>query len=77
MELLSATAVRPDRAVIIVTHDSRIFDFADQIAHMDDGRITSLEQNRKNGSPANGLAPNSGALPLAEVELRASPATGD
>jgi hypothetical protein len=44
---------------------------------MDDGRITSLEQNRKNGSPANGLAPNSGALPLAEVELRASPATGD
>jgi len=77
MELLSATAVRPDRAVIIVTHDSRIFDFADQIAHMDDGRITSLEQNRKNGSPANGLAPNSLALPLAEVELRASPATGD
>jgi len=77
MDLLSATAVRPDRAVIIVTHDSRIFDFADQIAHMDDGRITSLEQNRKNGSLANGLAPISGALPLGEAELRASPATGD
>ena len=49
MELLSATAVRPDRAVIIVTHDARIFDFADQIAHMDDGRIVSLEDDRKNG----------------------------
>ncbi len=49
MELLRATAVRPDRAVIIVTHDSRIFDFADRIAHMDDGRIVTLESNRKNG----------------------------
>ena len=49
MELLSATAVRPDRAVIIVTHDARIFDFADQIAHMDDGRIVSSEDDRKNG----------------------------
>ena len=50
MELLRATAVRPDRAVIIVTHDARIFDFADQIAHMDDGQIVSLEENRKNGA---------------------------
>jgi putative ABC transport system ATP-binding protein len=47
MELLSAAAVRPGRAVIIVTHDARIFDFADQIAHMDDGRITSLEEKRR------------------------------
>src|SRR5215470_16962156 len=44
MELLSATAVRPDRAVIIVTHDARIFDFADQIAYMDDGRVKSVGQ---------------------------------
>src|SRR5215472_8661556 len=77
MDLLSATAVRPDRAVIIVTHDSRIFDFADQIAHMDDGRITSLEQNRKNVALENRHAAISGALPPAEAELRASPATGD
>src|SRR5713101_5894166 len=66
MELLSATAVRPDRAVIIVTHDSRIFDFADQIAHMDDGRIVSLEEDRKNGNSANGLAPASATFSLAE-----------
>jgi ABC-type siderophore export system fused ATPase/permease subunit len=47
MELLSRTAVRPGRAVIIVTHDSRIFDFADRIAHMDDGRIVQVEDSRK------------------------------
>ncbi len=39
MELLRESAVRPDRAVIIVTHDSRVFSFGDRIAHMDDGAI--------------------------------------
>ena len=43
MELLSEVAVRPDRAVVVVTHDSRVFDFADTIAHMDDGRIQTVE----------------------------------
>ena len=68
MELLSATAVRPDRAVIIVTHDARIFDFADRIAHMDDGRIVSLEEDRKNGALTNGLAQASATLPSAELK---------
>ena len=39
MELLTKVAVRPDRAVVVVTHDSRTFQFADRIVHMDDGRI--------------------------------------
>jgi putative ABC transport system ATP-binding protein len=43
MELLAAVAVRPDRAVIVVTHDSRVFKFSDRIAHMEDGRITHIE----------------------------------
>jgi putative ABC transport system ATP-binding protein len=43
MELLTEIAVRPDRAVIVVTHDSRVLDFADTIAHMEDGRITHVE----------------------------------
>jgi putative ABC transport system ATP-binding protein len=76
MELLSATAVRPDRAVIIVTHDARIFDFADQIAHMDDGRIVSLEQKRKNGAVANGLTTALAALPAGEPYAGSYPATG-
>jgi putative ABC transport system ATP-binding protein len=44
MELLSAFAVKPDRAVIVVTHDSRVFEFADSISHMEDGRIRSVEE---------------------------------
>lgn len=31
------------RCILIVTHDARIFDFADRILHMEDGRITGLE----------------------------------
>jgi putative ABC transport system ATP-binding protein len=44
LELLRSIAVEGDRAVIIVTHDSRIFEFADTIARMDDGHIVSLER---------------------------------
>jgi putative ABC transport system ATP-binding protein len=43
MELLREVAVRPDRAVVIVTHDNRVFHFGDRIAHMDDGRIVEVE----------------------------------
>jgi putative ABC transport system ATP-binding protein len=39
MELLAANAVRSDRAVIVVTHDSRVFHYAHSIAYMDDGRV--------------------------------------
>jgi putative ABC transport system ATP-binding protein len=49
MELLSSNAVQPDRAVIVVTHDSRVFHHAHSIAHMDDGRIVKV--TRPNGSP--------------------------
>jgi putative ABC transport system ATP-binding protein len=43
MEILRQTALSADRALIIVTHDSRIFNFADRIARMDDGRIVLVE----------------------------------
>jgi putative ABC transport system ATP-binding protein len=42
MELMRELALQSDRAVIVVTHDARIFDFADRIAYMNDGRITSV-----------------------------------
>lgn len=42
IELLKSVAVASDRALIIVTHDARIFDYADRIAKMDDGRIDSV-----------------------------------
>jgi putative ABC transport system ATP-binding protein len=43
MELLAKLAVRRDRAVIVVTHDSRVFKFADRIYQMNDGRILRAE----------------------------------
>jgi len=43
MKILRKTALAEDRVLIIVTHDNRIFNFADRIARMDDGRITSIE----------------------------------
>src|SRR5213593_2912013 len=46
MDLLSRLAVKPGRAVVVVTHDSRVFGFADRIAHMDDGRIHSVSEGR-------------------------------
>jgi putative ABC transport system ATP-binding protein len=47
MELLAENAVHPERAVIVVTHDNRVFQYADAIAHMDDGRITKTEARRQ------------------------------
>jgi putative ABC transport system ATP-binding protein len=44
MELLKRLAVQPDRAVIVVTHDSRVFDFGDRIVYMNDGQIEHVEE---------------------------------
>jgi putative ABC transport system ATP-binding protein len=43
MEVLRKNALSEDRALIIVTHDNRVFNFADRIARMDDGRIILVE----------------------------------
>jgi putative ABC transport system ATP-binding protein len=43
MELLRRIALQPDRAVIVVTHDSRVLGFGDRIVHMEDGRIGAIE----------------------------------
>jgi putative ABC transport system ATP-binding protein len=50
MEMLRQSAVRPDRAVIVVTHDNRVFHFGDRIARMDDGRIVEIRERA--GAPA-------------------------
>jgi putative ABC transport system ATP-binding protein len=44
MELLRDVAVQADRSLVIVTHDARIFEFADRIARMDDGHIQEIEE---------------------------------
>jgi putative ABC transport system ATP-binding protein len=42
MELLHKLGRGENRALVVVTHDSRIFEFADRIAEMEDGRITQV-----------------------------------
>jgi putative ABC transport system ATP-binding protein len=39
MELLHMLAHRQHRAVVVVTHDPRIFHFADRVVHIEDGRV--------------------------------------
>jgi putative ABC transport system ATP-binding protein len=49
MEVLRGVAKGPDRALIVVTHDTRIFEFADRIAHMDDGKIIEVVDAKDRG----------------------------
>lgn len=42
MELIQEVAVQSDRAVIVVTHDARVYSFADRIASMEDGRVEEV-----------------------------------
>lgn len=54
MQLLSDLASGADRAVIVVTHDDRIYPFADRIIEMSDGVIVSDSRPARDmGSPAN------------------------
>jgi len=43
MELLRRVALHPNRAVIVVTHDSRVFEFGDRIIYMSDGRVERVD----------------------------------
>ena len=43
VEQLQRIGKRPNRAVVIVTHDSRIFEFGDRIVHMEDGQIQRVQ----------------------------------
>ncbi len=40
--MLRSAAMRSGRSLVIVTHDARIFEFADRIAQMDDGIIQKI-----------------------------------
>jgi putative ABC transport system ATP-binding protein len=53
MELLRKVALQPDRAVIVVTHDNRVFNFGDTIIHMDDGVVSKVEVPDRNSNGNN------------------------
>jgi putative ABC transport system ATP-binding protein len=50
VRLLRGLAREPARSVVVVTHDTRILDFADRVAHMDDGRIVDVRPGATQGT---------------------------
>ena len=49
MDLLNDVARSPDRCVIIVTHDNRIYQYADRMSEMEDGRVSRVTEGNRNG----------------------------
>jgi putative ABC transport system ATP-binding protein len=43
MGLLKDLAVHPDRAAVVVTHDPRVYAYADRVAHMEDGMLVKVQ----------------------------------
>ena len=44
VEFVKKNIYNDNRSIIVVTHDSRIFEYADRIMKMEDGRITGVEK---------------------------------
>jgi putative ABC transport system ATP-binding protein len=49
IETLQRVARKPGRAIIVVTHDSRIYSYADRIARIDDGKIQDVLAGEEKG----------------------------
>jgi putative ABC transport system ATP-binding protein len=47
MELMRELALADGRALVVVTHDARIFSFADRIAKMNDGVVEKVVTSAK------------------------------
>ena len=50
MELIRELALSPNRVAVVVTHDARVFDFADRIITLEDGRVTQDERKHVKGA---------------------------
>jgi putative ABC transport system ATP-binding protein len=46
IELVRREMLTGNRCILIVTHDSRIFEFADRILHMEDGKLIQVDKGR-------------------------------
>ncbi|HTN75117.1 MAG TPA: ABC transporter ATP-binding protein [Pirellulaceae bacterium] len=59
MQLLREVAVQADRAVIVVTHDNRVFKYGHRIINMSDGQIddVKLQTPWQPGDPGSGVWP--------------------
>jgi len=44
LEFVKTEVLNPNRCIIIVTHDNRIFEFADAVMKMEDGKLIGIER---------------------------------
>jgi putative ABC transport system ATP-binding protein len=66
MQMMHDLAHNNGRAVVVVTHDSRVLEFADRIVRMEDGQIIPAE-----GDDFSKMPPQWAVLPGRETSLRA------
>jgi len=59
MELIRQVAVQPDRVAVVVTHDPRVFDFADRIVTLEDGRVAGDRRGNAGVAPVASPGPAS------------------
>ncbi|HXQ46723.1 MAG TPA: ABC transporter ATP-binding protein [Caulobacteraceae bacterium] len=45
VSFVKANLLSPERAIVIVTHDARIYEFANTILHMEDGKLSAQGEN--------------------------------
>ena len=44
MAFVKSDILNEKRCVLVVSHDNRIFEFADRIMKMEDGKVTAIEK---------------------------------
>lgn len=44
VSFIKAELLTPERVIVIVTHDSRIYEFANRVINMEDGKITGITE---------------------------------
>lgn len=49
LDFVKKNILNENRCIVIVTHDSRIFEYADRMMKMEDGRITKMVVNGGTG----------------------------
>jgi putative ABC transport system ATP-binding protein len=72
MEMMRDLARKHGRGVVIVTHDTRVIDFADRLVHMEDGRIAQRERvtlKRKGPEQVPGVGPQITGLAEAAMNI--------
>jgi len=52
MDLLRGMAIRPGRALVVVSHDNRVYKYAERIASMQDGHILRIARRRAEATAA-------------------------